>query len=463
MSSSSTIQLPRIKFVRAFCGKPPAAAADSSLTPTSKNTSTQQGADYHDVDDLHWINGCAPHFPPIANPMSIHGEQYINSRKSWGINAIGSLVVEVEAEDGTRGVGVSIGGAPACYLVENHLSRFVEGQNPSSVELIHDQMMRATLNYGRKGIAIQAISAVDLAVWDVLGKLRKCPVYELLGGPVRQALPVYITTCRPDIAKELGFVGAKIPCPHGPAEGDVGLKKNVEFFKNWREKVGDDFPLALDCYMALDVRYTISLAHALQPYKPKWIEEFLPPDDYSGLKEVRQRVPQNQLLSTGEHEYTLKGFQILMDQGAIDIIQPDLNWCGGLTEYKKIVALAAARGVIVIPHGSSVFSYHAQLSSMNTPIAEFINLHPTGEGVRSFLNGLLDDEPLPVNGAIRIEQLRDRAGFGVTLSEKTKEDKLIRPYARSEADSANNFDKNVKFTSGSDHLFADGKKLVFPF
>lgn len=460
--SQQVIKLPRIKLVRAFCGKPPADDAQHQQQQQRNKTSSEQGADYHDVDDQHWINGCAPHFPQIANPMSVYKDQYANSRKSWGINAMGSVVVEVEAEDGTTGVGVSIGGAAACYIVENHLSRFVEGQVPSSVEYIHDQMMRATLNYGRKGLAIQAISAVDLAVWDCLGKLRKCPVYELLGGPVRQALPVYCTTSRPDVAKQLGFVGAKIPLPHGPSEGDVGLRANVEFFKRWRESVGDDYPLALDCYMALDVRYTIALAHELRPYKPKWIEEYLHPDDYDGLSQVRQRVPPNQLLSTGEHEYTLRGFQLLVEKNAVDIIQPDCTWCGGMTEYRKIVAMAAAKGLLVVPHGSSVYSYHAQFSSANTPLAEFINLHPTGEGVKSFLSGLFDDEPLPQNGMIRIEQLSDRAGFGVALTQKVKEEKLIRPYSRSETESASNFDKNVKFTSGSMSLIKEGP-LTFPF
>ena len=98
--------------------------------------------------------------------------QYKSSRKSWGINALGTLVVEVEDEAGNQGVGVTIGGGPGCQLVEDHLSRFVEGQDPRDVELMWDQMFRATLNYGRKGLPLQAISAVDLALWDLLGKVK---------------------------------------------------------------------------------------------------------------------------------------------------------------------------------------------------------------------------------------------------------------------------------------------------
>ena len=98
--------------------------------------------------------------------------QYRSSRKSWGINALGTLVVEVEDEWGNVGVGVTTGGVAGCRLVEGHLSRFVEGQDPRDVELMWDQMFRATLNYGRKGLPLQAISAVDLALWDLLGKVR---------------------------------------------------------------------------------------------------------------------------------------------------------------------------------------------------------------------------------------------------------------------------------------------------
>lgn len=110
----------------------------------------------HRQSQGHWIVDS-----PISNPMSVY-EQYRDSRTSWGIGALGSVIVEVELADGTIGVGISIGGEAACFCVENHLSRFVEGQDPTNVELIYDQMWRSTMNYGRKGLAIQAISAVDL-------------------------------------------------------------------------------------------------------------------------------------------------------------------------------------------------------------------------------------------------------------------------------------------------------------
>ena len=191
-----------------------------TFSSSSSEEKSGGGADCHRQSSGHWIVDT-----PISNPMSVY-EQYRDSRTSWGIGALGSVIVEVELDDKdkTIGVGISIGGEAACFMVENHLSRFVEGQDPTNVELIWDQMYRSTLNYGRKGIAIQAISAVDLAIWDALGKLKKVPVYELLGGKTKEKMPVYATTSRPDLAKDMGFHGAKFPLPYGPASGEWGMR-----------------------------------------------------------------------------------------------------------------------------------------------------------------------------------------------------------------------------------------------
>ena len=163
------------------------------------------GADYHFQPRGHWIIDT-----PVANPMSVYAE-YKDSRVSWGINALGGVIVEVELDNGMIGVGISTGGEPASYIIERHLKRFLVGQSPRDIERIWDQMWRATLPYGRKGLAIHAISAVDLALWDLLGKLREEPVYALLGGKTKDRLAMYATTIRPDLAQEMGFHGAKLP------------------------------------------------------------------------------------------------------------------------------------------------------------------------------------------------------------------------------------------------------------
>jgi len=379
------------------------------------------GADCHSQASGHWIIDS-----PIANPMSQY-EVYKKSRASWGIGAIGTMVVQVELEGGIVGFGVSIGGEPGCYIVENHLSRYVEGQDIRNVELMWDQMFRSTTNYGRKGITVQAISCVDLAIWDALGKYLKQPVYQLLGGKTKERLPVYTTTSRPDLAKKLGFVGAKIPLPYGPVDGDAGMTQNIERIKKARASVGVDYPLMIDCYMSLTVPYTIELARRIDREVPggvKWLEEYLPPDQYDGYAQVREKV-NTTLLTTGEHEYTRWGFKQLLDSNCCDVLQPDISWLGGITEARRVVALASAYDKMVIPHGSSVYSYHLQYANVNCPMAEFINLSPKADKIVPLFGDVFTDEPLPKDGFIDLDP--NKHGFGVTLNDKLA---LRRPWPR---------------------------------
>ena len=233
------------------------------------------GADYHDQKGGHWIDA------QIATPMSRYPE-YRQARTSFGINVLGSLVVEIEASDGTVGFAVTTGGEIGCFIVEKHLARFLEGQRVTDIEKMWDQMYFSTQFYGRKGVVVNTISGVDLALWDLLAKVRGEPVHQLLGGPVRDELVFYATGARPDIAKKLGFIGGKLPLKHGPAEREEGLKANIEQIAALRAEVGPDFWLMLDCWMALDLDYATRLAHAAGPYGLKWIEEALSPDDYWG-------------------------------------------------------------------------------------------------------------------------------------------------------------------------------------
>ena len=377
------------------------------------------GADYHDQQRGHWIDG------QIATPMSVYPE-YRATRSSFGLNVLGSVVVEVEAEDGTVGVGVSTGGPPAAWLVEQHLARFVVGKRAHELELAWDQMWRATMFYGRKGLVLNAISAVDLALWDLLGRLRDEPVHALLGGAVRDEVEFYATGPRPDLAKELGFVGGKTVLVHGPAEGEAGLRRNLAHAAEMRERVGEDFFLAYDCWMALTVEYTLRLLEGLRPFRFKWVEEFLPPDDYWGYAEVRRRAPSDVLLTTGEHEATRWGFRLLVDMACCDIVQPDVGWCGGLTELLKISAYAAAHGVMVVPHGSSVYSYHFVATRAESPFAEFLMMAPDAASVVPMFTPLLTGEPIPDRGSLPVSAL-DRPGFGVELN---RELPLERPFPR---------------------------------
>jgi L-rhamnonate dehydratase len=394
------MSLPNIKHVRAFVVR-------------------GGGADYHDQGEGHWIDD------HIATPMSRYPE-YRQSRQSFGINVLGTLVVELEADDGTIGFAVTTGGEPAAYIVEHHLARFLEGRCPADYEKIWDQMYFATQYYGRRGLVINAISGVDLALWDLLGKLRQEPVYHLLGGAVRDELSFYATGARPDLAKDMGFIGGKLPLHHGPAEAEEGLHKNLAELADMRERVGPDFWLMLDCWMSLDLNYATRLAHAAHEHGLKWIEEALSPDDYWGYTELKRNVPQGMLVTTGEHEATRWGFRMLLDMDCCDIIQPDVGWCGGITELLKISALADARAKLVIPHGSSVYSYHFVITRHNSPFAEFLMMAPKADEVVPMFSPQLLGEPVPQQGRLKVSAL-DKPGFGVELN---REIHLHRPYSR---------------------------------
>lgn len=364
------------------------------------------GADYFDQQADHWIDD------HIATPMAKYPE-YRRSRQAFGVNVLRTMVVEVEADDGTVGFGLALAGDIGAWIVEQHLARFVEGAPVTAIEKIWDQMFLGTLHYGRKGIVLHAISAVDLALWDLLGKVRGEPVYALLGGAVRDELPLYLTGPRPDLAKKMGFIGGKLPLQHGPAEGEEGLYANLATLGAMRDRVGDDFWLMWDCWMALDLDYATRLVHRSAEYGLRWIEEPFLPDDYWSYSDLRRRMPPGMLVTTGEHEAGRHGFRMLLDMDCADILQPDVGWCGGITELTKIATLADAHGKLVIPHASSVYSYHFVVTRHNSPFAEFVVLSPAGDEIVPLFSSVLLDEPLPVNGRLTVP---DTPGFGVQLN-----------------------------------------------
>ncbi|UFU03952.1 L-rhamnonate dehydratase [Ruania suaedae] len=386
-----------------------------TITRITASTVRGGGADYHDQDVPHWIDD------HIATPMAKY-PQYRQSRKSFGLNVLGTLVVEVEASDGSTGFAVTTGGVPAAWIIENHLARFVEGARVTDLERIWDQMYLSSLYYGRKGLVLNAISGVDLALWDLLGQVRQEPVYQLLGGPVRDELVFYATGARPDVARELGFIGGKMPLQHGPAEGEAGMRATLEHLAHMRSLVGEDFWLMLDCWMSLDLDYATRLTHRAGELGLRWVEEALLPDDYWGYAELRRRVPTGMMVTTGEHEAGRHGFRMLLEMGCADLLQPDVGWCGGLTELIRIGALADAHGVPVVPHGSSVYSYHYVLTRHNSPFAEFIMMAPGADEIVPMFTPLLLDEPVPERGRLVVP---DRPGFGVRLNPECE---LSRPF-----------------------------------
>ncbi|KAK6525195.1 hypothetical protein TWF694_005341 [Orbilia ellipsospora] len=370
------------------------------------------GGDYHNVAADHWLVSS-----PISTPMSRYPD-YKKTRTSWGINVLGSFCVEIVASDGTKGFATGFGGPPACWLVHAHFERFLVGQDPRNTNLLWEQMFRASMFYGRKGLPIAVISVVDLALWDLIGKVRGEPVYKMIGGAVRSHIDFYCTGPEPVSVKEMGFWGSKVPLPYCPDDGQEGMKKNIEFLRKHRESVGPDYPIMVDCYMSLNVQYTIELVEKTKDLGLNWWEEVLHPDDTEGYAMLKRAHP-TMKFTTGEHEYTKYGFRELIKSRNIDILQPDIMWVGGLTELLKITAQAAAYDIPVVPHASGPYSYHYVISQNNTPFQEYLANSPDGKTVHPVFGGLFKDEPLPKGGKMDVSVL-DKPGFGMELDDKVK-------------------------------------------
>ena len=290
-------------------------------------------------------------------------------------------LVEVVTDEDIVGVG-SIGGftSAGSEIANTYLKPLIVGESPFNTELLWDKMYSSTIRFGRKGAAVAAISAIDIACWDIKGKALGQPIYNLLGGKTRDLVPAYASRlyALEDLdalaaeAKdyvEQGFKTLKQRFGFGPADGRDGLKRNEELIATVRETVGEDIGIAADAYMGWDYTYACEMERMLRPYGLAWIEEPFLPDDLESYVNLRKRSETR--ISCGEHEYTKHGFKQLIDLGVADILQPDCNRVGGITEMKKVCALAEAAGLPIIPHSNEAHNFHVVLSQSNCPLVEY--------------------------------------------------------------------------------------------
>lgn len=313
----------------------------------------------------------------VASPMSIY-PKYKARRSLFMADSpeMGGFVVEISTDKGVKGYGH--GGPGGAFVIENHLTKLLMGEDPFNVERIWDILWRSTMSYGRAGIAINAISGADLAVWDLIGNALGMPVYKLIGGETKSRIPAYCTGN--DVAQhlEFGFKRVKLAIPYGPADGKEGMRKNADLVRRTRDQVGRDGDIMLDCWMSWTERYTLEMAELVEPYKVYWMEECLQPHDYEGFGRLNAEIKSTRI-ATGEHEYTRYGFRRLLEAHGASIWQPDIGWCGGLTELRRIGALAAAYDIPVIPHGGGLSeAAHFTMATTNAPWAELFLPPPGG-------------------------------------------------------------------------------------
>lgn len=341
---------------------------------------------------------------------------------SWYTWPQGIVIVRVTLEDGTTGIGYSEDGiGAATTMVNAHLGRIATGLPAHSTEQIFEQLYRASIVYGRKGAAIEAISAIDIAIWDALGKHHGVPVYQLLGGPSGNTLRAYASKVQPDddltevrrMARdyvERGYTAVKANWPYGPGDGRAGLLKNLRYIEAIRDELGDGIELMTDAYMGWDRPFATEMIRHLAPFDLRWVEEPLIPDDIAGHAQLRgMGVVQ---IATGEHEFTRYGFAQLLEAGAADVLQPDVHRVGGITEMRRVCQMASGTGTEVIPHVYSAATLHVVLSQPNCTWIEHLT-NPSYWGRDQRVEPLFLGEPEVTGG---VPAIPAEPGIGLTIN-----------------------------------------------
>ncbi len=302
---------------------------------------------------------------------------------------IEAIYVAIETDDGARGLFGPIF-TESVAIIKERLVQYLIGRDPLAGEYLWDIMYRQD-RHARKGNQMMAISAVDCALWDLRGKLLGQPVYRLLGGPTRPHVRCYASmlghSLDPGLVREraqavvaAGYTAQKWFFRYGPSDGLAGMERNVALVRAVREAVGPEVEIMLDAFMGWDATYTVRMLERIAEYRPRWMEEPVPPDRIGDFAMIRRAT--NIPIATGEHEYTRWGFLGLLQAEAVDVLQADPDWCGGISELVKICALASAHGRQVVPHGHSLHAaVHviAAQSPATCPMAEYLLRYQPGK------------------------------------------------------------------------------------
>ena len=348
----------------------------------------------------------------------------------------GGLLVEIETDERVTGVGeAGVGGGATASVIERVLRPMLIGEDPLLIEGLWQKMFARTRQFGRRGIVMNAISGIDIALWDIAGKVARLPLYRLLGG-CRDWVEAYASggfyqegKSIDDLAGEAegyrarGFRGMKMKVGRNPSTQthlrhlvdhaelcEVEPEEDVARVAAVRRALGPRAKLMVDVNCAWSPSVAIEMGRAFEPYKIYWIEEPVATDDIAGSAMVADALATP--IAGYETEIGLDGFRELITRGAVDIVQPDLGWSGGFSECRRIGALAQAHHRMVAPHAFAgavllVASLHFIASIPNGLVLEF-DQNP---------NGLRDEllkEPVRIdnNGVIR---LPERPGLGVEL------------------------------------------------
>ena len=334
------------------------------------------------------------------------------------------LTCEITTNTGVTGIGnAALAPDLVKEAIDHYYAPLVVGADPFDYGYLWEKMYRRTLAWGRKGVGMVAISAVDIAIWDLMGKLTDKPVFKLLGGRTKRSIPVYYSKLYADSVDAMqreaetalkdGFNAFKSRFGFGPKDGKRGMTENIKRVEALREVLGYDNDLMLECYMGWNLDYAKQMLPKLAPFELRWLEEPVIADDIHGYAELNNLniIP----ISGGEHEFSLFGFRQLLDLNAVSVIQYDTNRVGGITAAQKINALAEAYQIPVIPHAGQVHNYHLTMANANCPISEYFPVFEVEVGNELFYY-IFDGEPSPEGGSLQLDD--NVSGLGVELSNK---------------------------------------------
>lgn len=323
--------------------------------------------------------------------------------------SIGQILVAIDTDAGITGYGVGGGGFAGIHVVRTVLRDVLLGKDPAQIESLWQTMFDSTLAFGQKGLVVMAISGADLALWDLRGRSENQSVTDLLGGAKQTTLPTYITVWDNDA------MAAVAQSPHqgfklhlGEQTSDDGsvdafADRIAEQISRARSAIGPDRELMADAWMKWTLEETRAVISRVADARLSWLEEPLPIHDEAGYAELVQNssVP----IAGGEHEYTSAGFQHLIDQQLHTVLQPDVCWCGGMTELVRVYELAAKHGLRVCPHRG------AELWSL--PAIAALDPQPLAESGRPWMTWVAGQPPI-VDGHVTIPE---QPGFGVEIDE----------------------------------------------
>jgi L-rhamnonate dehydratase len=361
-----------------------------------------------------------------VNPLFIYDdlrppEYHDNPNATPSQAPVSALYLRIRT-DGAEGFYGPIDKEVAIVVYEQ-LRPFLMGKDALAQEKLWDEMYRSN-RHSRRGHFLMAISAVDNTLWDLRGRYYKTPVYSLLGGPTRPSVEAYASCLgyslepekmqqRAVANKKEGYRYQKWFLAYGPGSGYEGMKKNVETVRLLREAVGDDTELMFDVYSGWDLTYALEWAKQVERYRPRWIEEATQAEKIDSFAQLHKgtSIP----IASGEHIQGRWEVYDYLKDGALSVVQCDPEWCGGISELRKICTLASIYDVPVIPHGHSLHAALHLIASQSPavcPLAEYLILK-----MRSYYH--FEKAPLVPERAHFT--LRDSPGFGIEIDDSKVE------------------------------------------